>query len=433
MRCCRLSFYYGGTSFPYYQGMNLASRENAVVVTIEYRLGALGLFSNPTRFDTSEVATNAATRYQIMALQWTRDYIQSYGGDPDQITVVGESAGGTTIMSFLQMNATKDMFARAVVESGNTLSGWQHPDVNNELADLFVKISGCSDLDCLKYNRSAGQLVQYQKKLFAKAQEIYPAGKVNFVEPLRPFIDGNLITEDWDTALLNGRFNKVPTLLTYNHDEFGLFLQENKTFKNTPVDFSSAETYLSTFMLGPQRTEEILKTPELGFNRSLENTSNVDTAIVDFTTDYTYRCNGEIYTGYLESQNPDVWELTWEMNVAQFMNGSLCSAPDGRICHATEVPLFMGSAAYDDLSYHLLSSINYWQRARDSMDLYGNFARTGILQFNGTVYPRRGNETHNVLHWNDNPEIIPGGVNWGNCMKMQEMGLYDRLGTKELS
>lgn len=62
------------------------------------------------------------------------------------------------------------------------------------------------------------------------------------------------------------------------------------------------------------------------------------------------------------------------------------------------------------------------------MDLYGNFARTGVLQFNGTVYPHRGgNETHNVLHWNDDPEIVPGGVNWRNCMKTQGMGLYDRL------
>lgn len=232
------SYYYGGTPFPYYQGMNLASRENAVVVTIEYRLGALGFFSNPTRFDNSEVATNAVTRDQIMALEWTRDYIQSYGGDPDQITIIGESAGGTTIMSLLQMKVTEGMFARAVVESGNTLSGWQHPDVNNGLADLFMQISGCSDLTCLKYNQSVEELVQAQKELFAKAQEIYPAGKVNFVEPLRPFIDGDLITEDWDTALPNGRFNKVPTLLTYNHDEFGLFLQENKTFQNTPVDFS---------------------------------------------------------------------------------------------------------------------------------------------------------------------------------------------------
>ncbi|RJE26892.1 Carboxylesterase family [Aspergillus sclerotialis] len=421
------SYDHGGASFPYYQGMNLASRENAVVVTIQYRLGVLGFLSNPTKFHTSEVATNRATRDQIMALQWTRDYIQSYGGDPERITVIGESAGGTTIMSFLQMNATKDMFSRAIVESGNTLSGWQHSDVNNQLADLFMGISGCGDLDCLKYNLTAEQLVQYQKKLFTKAQEIYPAGKINFIEPLRPFIDNDLLSEDWNTALLGGRFNKVPTLLTYNHDEFGLFLQENKTFANTPVNFSSAHAYLSTFMLGPERTKEVLNTPQLGFNNSLIDSSNVDTAIVDFTTDYTYRCNGEIFAGYLETHNPDIWELTWEMNVPQLMNGSLCSAPGGRVCHGSEILLFLGSATYDEISYDALSSMNYWQRARNSMDLYGDFARTGLLQFNGTIYARRGNETHNVLHWNDRPEIVSGGVHWDNCLKMQEMGLYDRL------
>lgn len=165
----------------------------------------------------------------------------------------------------------------------------------------------------------------------------------------------------------------------------------------------------------------------LGFNKSLNGT-DVSEALVQFTTNYAYRCNLEIYAGALEQQNKDIWELTWEINVPQFINGSFCSADEKRVCHATEIMLWFGTAAYYDLTTSLLDNQNYFERARNSMDLYGRFVRDGKLTSDGsTAYPLRGSNTlHNVLHWNDKPYVKEGGVDWKQCEMMEDMSFYDR-------
>ncbi|KAG2176131.1 hypothetical protein INT43_005364 [Umbelopsis isabellina] len=422
------SYYYGGSSQVEYNGNNFASRESVVVVSVDYRLGVLGWLSTPDQIDSNEGSINQAMRDQIMALQWVNDHIKAYGGDSEKVTIIGESAGGTTIMSLLQTDATKGLFANAIVESGNPLSGWQRPDIGTELSKLYLNISNCENIQCLKKIQNTTQLIEYQDALFAKAQEVYPPGQVNWIEPFRPVIDNDLLKEDQFKALQNGNFQKVPTLVTYNHDEFGLFLQENQTFANSKyTNFSTAVEFLSTFQLGPKRTQILLDTPMLGFNKSLNGT-DVSEALVQFTTNYAYRCNLEIYAGTLEQQNKDIWELTWEINVPQFINGSLCSAEEKRVCHATEIMLWFGSAAYYDLTTPLLDSQNYFERARNAMDLYGRFVRNGKLISNtSTAYPLRGSDTtHNVLHWNDKPYVKEGGVNWKQCEMMEKMSFYDR-------
>jgi carboxylesterase type B len=417
------SYLSGSGSSVSYEAMNLASRESLVVVSIEYRLGFLGFY--PTGSNSSDSTTNQAMRDQIKALQWVQEEIRSFGGDPNQVTIYGQSAGATSVLSLLQTNATAGLFARAIADSPNLLPGWQRPEISQDLGNIFLNISGCNDADCLRYNRTSDQIITYQGQAFRQAQNTFPTGQINNIEPLRPFIDNDLITQDWDTALLSGAVNRVPTLISYNHDEYGAFLS-----LKSPVSFSTAENLLNTSLIGPERMQRILTTPELGFNTSLEDTSDgVDEALISFLTDFTYRCNSEIFAGYLQTVHPDVWEMTWEMGLAQLTYTPFCKPSTNRTCHGTELAMVFGSADYNNgLSTQQLSSIDYWQRTRDSLDLYGGFARQGTLTFNGTAYPRRGdNGTHNVLHWNDHPKVHTGGVNWNRCAKMQSMKLYDRL------
>jgi carboxylesterase type B len=117
-------------------------------------------------------------------------------------------------MSLLQTDATKGLFAHAIVESGNSLSGWQRPDISAELSKMYLNISNCKDIQCLKNIRNTTQLIEYQETLFSKAQDIFPPGQVNWIEPFRPVIDNDLLKEDQLTALKNGHFHKVPTLVS---------------------------------------------------------------------------------------------------------------------------------------------------------------------------------------------------------------------------
>ncbi|KAE8392505.1 carboxylesterase type B [Aspergillus alliaceus] len=420
------SNYYGGSSLPFYLGMNVATRRPLVVVSINYRLGALGFLSDPS--GSPDIGSNQAMRDQLMALEWVREHIKSFGGDPERVTIFGESSGGSAVMSLLQTTSAKHLFTRAIIQSGSTFSGWQRPHVQAELTRMFLELAGCNDMHCVKYNRSTSQVLEYQGQLFSKAQEVFPRGEVNFIEPLRAFIDGDLITEDWSTALENGRYHMVPTLVTYTKDEFGLCLQANETFKDKPANYSAAVQFLATFLLGEERTTKVLDTPDLGFNRSLINAPDVTNPLVQFTTDIGYRCSSEVYAGLLERHNRDVWEISWDIGLPQFLGGLICGNGTNRACHAAELPLLFGSGNYANISSGILASVNYFQQARNTLDLYGNFVHDGVLKINATHYPRRaGNTVRNVLHWNDSPRSIPGGVHWEICQKMEEMSLYDRL------
>ncbi|KAL3476229.1 carboxylesterase type B [Aspergillus californicus] len=420
------SNYYGGSSLPFYLGMNLATRRPLVMVSLNYRLGALGFLSDP--YNPSDIGSNQAMRDQLMALDWVREHITSFGGDPERVTVFGESSGGSAVMSLLQTPSAKGLFARAIVQSGGTWSGWQRPHVQADLTRMFLDLAGCNDLNCVKNNRTMWEILEYQSLLFSKAQEVFPRGEVNFIEPFRPFIDHDLITEDWATALESGRYHKVPTLVTYTRDEFGLILQANETLKSRPTNYSVAVEFLATFLLGEERTRQVLDTPELGFNRSLIHAPDVTNPFIQLTTDLGYRCSSEIYAGFLERHNRDVWEVSWDIGLPQFLGGMICGNGTKRACHAAELPILFGSANYANISSSALASVNYFQQARNTIDLYSNFVHDGELRINATYYPRRdGNTVRNVLHWDDTPTSTRGGVHWEICQRMDEMDLYDRL------
>lgn len=98
-----------------YRGSPLAAK-GAVVVTINYRLGALGFLAHPTITDPS--AGRQGLSDQITALRWVQAHIAAFGGDPARVTVAGESAGGTDIAALMHIPVAKGLFARAIIESG---------------------------------------------------------------------------------------------------------------------------------------------------------------------------------------------------------------------------------------------------------------------------------------------------------------------------
>ena len=109
----------GSGSQPFYDGRILAARGNAVVVTINYRLGMLG-FLNLDAVTGGRIPStgNEGLLDQIAALRWVRDNIAAFGGDPQNVTAFGESAGGMSIGCLLAMPAARGLFHKAILESG---------------------------------------------------------------------------------------------------------------------------------------------------------------------------------------------------------------------------------------------------------------------------------------------------------------------------
>ena len=105
------AFSLGAGSLSVYDGSRLAAATNTVVVTINYRLGALGFLV----IDDPSCTPNVGLLDQVAALEWVRNNISAFGGDPDNVTIFGESAGGGSVLSLLSMPSAVGLFQRAIV------------------------------------------------------------------------------------------------------------------------------------------------------------------------------------------------------------------------------------------------------------------------------------------------------------------------------
>jgi para-nitrobenzyl esterase len=176
-----------------YRGARLAAH-GVVVVTLNYRLGALGFFAHPAVADVS--AGRQGLSDQITALRWVRDNIAAFGGDAARVTLFGESAGGTDIAALMHMPVAKGLFARAIIESGYLRADALATPATAEKATSawFARDETAQTL----MQRSATDLVHGQAE----------RGKGRFVAPLVP---------------PKPAF-QVPLLIGTNADEFRLYL-----------------------------------------------------------------------------------------------------------------------------------------------------------------------------------------------------------------
>jgi para-nitrobenzyl esterase len=183
--------------------------EGVVVVTIDYRLGALGFLSHPALASEPGGPTgNYGLMDQQAALRWVQRNIGAFGGDPGNVTIAGESAGGLAVLAHLVSPGSRDLFQRAIVQSG-AFALTQQPLVDAEAAgEAFAAAAGCPDqtAECLRALPVADLVARF------------PGSAIPGV------VDGAVLTESIGAALAAGRFAPVPILDGTNHDEERLFV-----------------------------------------------------------------------------------------------------------------------------------------------------------------------------------------------------------------
>ena len=190
-----------------YDGARLAAG-GAVVVTINYRLGALGFLAHPALASRpGGPAGNYGLMDQQAALRWVQDNISRFGGDPDHVAIAGQSAGGLSVLAQLVSTGARGLFQAAIIQSG-TFALNQQPLASAEAAgQAFAAQAGCPDQTaaCLR-NLPVANLVNT------------PFTGIPGV------VDGKVLTEPIGAALAAGRFAHVPVLNGTNHDEERLFV-----------------------------------------------------------------------------------------------------------------------------------------------------------------------------------------------------------------
>jgi para-nitrobenzyl esterase len=159
------AFVLGAGSQTLYDGSVLARRGDVVVVTINYRMGALGFLRLQDRFGARlPAAGNEGLLDQIAALEWVRDEIEAFGGDPRNVTIFGESAGAMSCATLLAVPRARGLFHRAILQSGAANFRWP-PEIAAGLADHILDELGVGSPEALRA-ATVSRLLDAQRRLF---------------------------------------------------------------------------------------------------------------------------------------------------------------------------------------------------------------------------------------------------------------------------
>jgi para-nitrobenzyl esterase len=204
------AFVEGSARNTWYDGSTLADRGNVIIVTLQYRLGVLG-FLELSEIAGKEYAKsgNLGILDQIAALQWVQHNISAFGGNPNNVTIFGESVGATSVGILMAVPAARGLFHKVILESNSAVRVGNNLPRATELAREFMKVAGASGAEDLQ-KMSMLQIRNAQEKLF---ETVF--GDSSF----GPTWDGVVMPEPAMKMLLSKKGARVPVLLGTNLDE----------------------------------------------------------------------------------------------------------------------------------------------------------------------------------------------------------------------
>ena len=212
------SFLRGAASWPQYDGARLARRGNVVVVTIQYRLGALGyLYLQELCRGDPSYASNLGLRDQIAALGWVHDEIAGFGGAPDRVTLIGQSAGAISIGVLLGTPRARGLFQRAILQSGPPFA--IPPQDATPVAASFLR-----QLDVPPTDPSRLRAIPVDRLLAAQSLCAASPGTRPLDLPFIPVVDGDVLPRHPADAIRAGLSADVDVLVGTTLDEMTPYL-----------------------------------------------------------------------------------------------------------------------------------------------------------------------------------------------------------------
>jgi para-nitrobenzyl esterase len=211
------AFAQGTSGSVLYDGRNLAA-QGVVLVSFNYRVGAFG-------FLPIGEGTNYGLEDQVAALHWVRDHAADFGGDPNNVTIFGESAGAFSVCAHLGMPSSAGLFHRAIIQSGAGCTGFYTREQGGGLSeniqrDTQIVLEGlaCTGPDAVACARarSADEVVT--------AAMAIPPSPLGGLKIYSPSVDGELLPEQPLDALRSGRGNPVPVIIGHTANEMNTFL-----------------------------------------------------------------------------------------------------------------------------------------------------------------------------------------------------------------
>jgi len=211
-------FTMGSGSAGFYHGRNLARRGDVVVVTVNHRLGPLGYcYLGELAGEDYALSGNAGMLDLVAALEWVRDNIAAFGGDPGNVTIFGESGGGAKVSTLLAMPAAAGLFQRAIVQSGPGLRMATREQASRQ-AERFLK---ALDIPVSQVERLEDAPLE---RIFAAHAEV----NRNPLLGWRPVVDGQALPQHPFDPVAPAVSASVPLIIGTNKDEATLFLLNDR-------------------------------------------------------------------------------------------------------------------------------------------------------------------------------------------------------------
>lgn len=297
------SFVSGSISVPLYDGARVANSSNSIVVTVNYRLGALGFLSLPALATESNTTGNWGLLDQIAALNWISQNIDTFGGDAARVTIFGESAGGASVCALATAPAANGLFSAAIMESGLC----QDATPLAVATQVSMGVAGAllcapTDLTCL---RAAPwrQIVAVQQTAGGAAQKA-------LYTPWAPTVDGVVLRDTPLNLIAAGRTVKSlqRVLIGTNLNESNIFLFSSEEGRNmTLVDLY--HQLVSTFGRTSQQAQQLISLylPASGMSSGPLHVTKSALAAAAIESDFVFTCPSQAVASLLSQHGVETY------------------------------------------------------------------------------------------------------------------------------
>jgi para-nitrobenzyl esterase len=368
-------FVNGGTADPLYNGEYLAKRGDIVVASINYRVAALGFLALDRFGPEFKGSGNLAIQDQIAGLTWIKNNISRFGGDPNNITIMGESAGSASVMCLMISPGGKSLFKKAIAHSG-AINLTRTQDLAERYTRKFMEMAGVKDVEGLRALPFT-RIVELERKMLDDA---------GFEADLlfAPVRDNILVPADPVKAFEEGAAKNIAFLNGTNNDEYRYWILYSSILKYLPV-----KMMLSNAPNVREKLDSHLEKIIDYYDHTLLR-PGLGGKTLALGTDMMFRVP-HIRVSDLQSRYAPVWmyRFDWRSQVSEDLGA----------CHAIELPFVLRT--FDSPTRYQIVGADPPMRLSDTMmDAWISFIRTGNPDTPGLSWPAYNEQRRATMIFN---------------------------------
>jgi para-nitrobenzyl esterase len=313
-------------------------QQGVIVVTINYRLGYFGFFAQSAIDAEKHLHGNYGLMDQQFALEWVQKNIAGFGGDPNQVTIFGESAGGESVYANIASLTAAGLFRGAISESGaNVFQSLFNPIITLALGETMgtaVVPSGAA------ITTSVGCTAHHT----ARCLRGVSAATLIALEPaaVHPFVDGTVLAQTPSAAIASGKFNQLPVISGSNHDEYRYFIAEQYDLGSagplTDADYPTAVSSVVRQPVASTMVQSLINTlyPLSNYPPPTGYSVSAPLALGALGTDFMFACSVRNANLLLVGNHVPVYAYEFNDENAPSVFSTPLSFPPGD-CHTVEL------------------------------------------------------------------------------------------------